>query len=193
MSTSAIVGRRVCKTCPRLRSGIASPSLATRAPGTVVRGTALPARFGTPYEAGFTLLELLVVIAIVAFVAAVAVPRLAKPSDSMRLQATARDLVSALWLTRSMAIRGGTEAALVIDVDKHTFASPAAAMKPFASDMVAELKVAEPERLAPSRGSFRFFPDGSSTGGDVQLRLGDKAARVCVHWITGQPREGERC
>jgi general secretion pathway protein H len=148
-----------------------------------------------PYGAGagFTLLELLVVIAIVALVAAVAVPHLAKPSDGVRLQATARELASALWLTRSMAIRGGTEAALVIDVDKHTFESPAVVLKSFASDVVAELKVAEPERLTPSRGSFRFFPDGSSTGGDVVLRLSDKALRICVHWITGQPREGETC
>jgi general secretion pathway protein H len=126
-------------------------------------------------------------------VAVVAMPHLAKPSDSVRLQATAREIGTALWLTRSMAIGRGIEAVLVIDVDRHSFQSPAVSSKSFASDIAAELTVAEPERLAASRGGFRFFPDGSSTGGDVRLRIGDKEARICVHWITGQPKQGATC
>ena len=73
--------------------------------------------------AGFTLLEMLVVIVILALATAVAMPMLARPSDGVRVQATARDLINALRLTRAMA--RNAEVALAIDVDKRTFASAA--------------------------------------------------------------------
>jgi general secretion pathway protein H len=143
--------------------------------------------------AGFTLLEMLVVIAILALATAVAMPILARPSDGVRLQATARDLITALRLTRAMAIARNAEIALTIDVDKRTFASAAVRVHPFGPDIAAELTFAEPERTAGSTGGFRFFPDGSSSGGDVHFRLRGSEARICVNWLTGEAQLGEKC
>ena len=144
-------------------------------------------------RAGFTLLELLIVLTILAVVAVFAVPQLAKPSDRLRLQAAARDLAAALRLTRSTAISRNTEIALVVDVDARAFESPAVSRKSFSSDIDVQLKVAEPERPTRSRGGFRFYADGSSTGGDIVLRLRDNEARICVNWLTGKAEEGRTC
>jgi general secretion pathway protein H len=138
---------------------------------------------------GFTLLEMLVVLTILGIVAGIALPRLTRPSDGLRLQAAARDLVGALRLTRATAILRNAAIVLVIDVDQRAFESPAVARKAFAADIRAQLKVAEPERITPSRGGFRFFPDGSSTGGDLSLRLGVKETRICVNWLDGQAEQ----
>jgi len=143
--------------------------------------------------AGFTLLEMLVVIVILALATAVAMPILARPSDGVRVRATARDLISALRLTRAMAIARNTEVALTIDVDKRTFVSAAIRTQSFGPDMAAELTFAEPERTALSSGGFRFFADGSSSGGDVRLQLRRSEARICVNWLTGEAHLGERC
>ena len=143
--------------------------------------------------AGFTLLEMLVVIVILALVTAVAMPIWARPSDGVRVQATARDLINALRLTRAMAIARNAEVALTIDVDKRIFASTAIRTQSFGPDITAELTFAEPERTARSTGGFRFFPDGSSTGGDVRLRLRGNEAKICVNWLTGEAQFGERC
>ena len=145
------------------------------------------------WTAGFTLLEMLVVLTILALVTVIAAPQLARPSDGLRLQVTARDLMGALRLTRAAAISRNAAIALVIDVDERAFESPAVARKSFPSGIEVQLKVAEPERAARSRGGFRFFPDGSSTGGDLILRLRDKEARICVNWLTGEAEAGASC
>jgi general secretion pathway protein H len=143
--------------------------------------------------AGFTLVEMLVVLAIVGFIAAVALPALTTPSDGVRLRAVASEVLSALRLTRAGAITRHAEMALVLDLEAHTLQSPVVPAKRFGSDITAEMVIAEPERATPARGAFRFFPDGSSTGGDIRLRLAGREARICVSWLTGQAREGERC
>jgi general secretion pathway protein H len=48
-------------------------------------------------------------------------------------------------------------------------------------------------RSAFSDGGFRFFPDGSSTGGDVTLSLHGKQTRLCVDWLTGGVHQEVSC
>ena len=149
---------------------------------------------GRQTEAGFTLLEMLIVIAIVALAAAVAMPALTRPSDGLRLQTTARDLINAMRLTRAMAIARNAETTLAIDVDKRTITSAAIRTQSFAPDIAAKVTFAQLEgTVAHSTGSFRFFPDGSATGGDIALRLHGREARICVNWVTGDSQLAERC
>jgi general secretion pathway protein H len=111
----------------------------------------------------------------------------------VRLQATARNLINALRLTRAMAIARNAEIALTIDVDERTFTSPAIRAQSFGPDMTAELTFAKPEQTARATGGFRFFPDGSSSGGDVRLRLRNAETAICVNWLTGEAQRGEHC
>jgi general secretion pathway protein H len=143
--------------------------------------------------AGFSLLELLVVLAILAMVAAAALPRLTGPSEGARLETTVRDLMAALRLTRAAAVTRSSEMALVIDLDRRTMQSPVVPPHRYEDGIASQMTIAEAERATPSRGAFRFFADGSSTGGDIRLRLGSREARLCVHWLTGQVRRGEDC
>jgi general secretion pathway protein H len=152
---------------------------------------------GRPFDkvvAGFTLVEMLVVVTILALIASMALPFFARAhSDRLRLQSATDTFLAALRLTRAKAILGNTEAVLAIDVDGHTFESPAIPARAFESDILAALKVAEPERPTQSRGGFRFFPDGSSTGGDLSLRLHGLETKICVYWLTGEARQGATC
>lgn len=58
-------------------------------------------------QSGFTLVELLVTIAVLAIVLALGVPGYAKLVNHARLSSTTNDLISALALARSEAIRRG--------------------------------------------------------------------------------------
>jgi general secretion pathway protein H len=146
-----------------------------------------------PSTAGFTLVELLVFIAIVAVGVAIAIPLITRPSERLGLASAARDVTAALRLTRSAAIKRNTELALVIDTERRSYQSSAVGEGRFPADIDVLMKVADSEQVSPSRGGFRFFPDGSSTGGELTLSLRGRRAKVCVHWLTGQPLESEKC
>jgi general secretion pathway protein H len=151
-------------------------------------------RAGDRYCAGFTLLELPVVVALMALATGIALPLLnGKPTENFRLRSAVYDLTGAIRATRAAAILHDTEAVLIVDVDDHTFTSPALPARRFAPEIAAELQVAAPERLSSSRGGIRFYPDGTSTGGDVRLSLHGRESRICVNWLTGEPRVGTQC
>jgi len=143
--------------------------------------------------AGFTLVELLVFMAIVAVGAAIAIPSIMRPSDRLGLAVTAREVTGALRQTRSAAITRNTEISLIIDADQRTYASAVVGERRFPAEIEVLMKVADTERVSASRGGFRFFPDGSSTGGEVTLLFRGKRAKLCVHWLTGLPVESENC
>ncbi|MES5484937.1 GspH/FimT family pseudopilin [Bradyrhizobium sp. INPA03-11B] len=144
-------------------------------------------------SAGYSLIEMLAVLTIIALIATIAMPNLMRPSAHWQLQAAAREIVTALRLTRTSAIARNSPLVMNVDVGRRTFQSAVVPLQRFPSDIVAELRVAEPERATASMGGFRFFPDGSSTGGDLRLVLNQEHASICVHWLTGEPRIAERC
>jgi general secretion pathway protein H len=146
-----------------------------------------------PGAAGFTLLEMLVVLGIVGLIAAVSLPAFSTPSDGVRLRAVVSDVIGALRVTRTAAVRGGRDMVVLLDLDARTVSSPAVREQRLPSDVTAHIVIAEPERITPTRGGIRFFADGSSTGGDIHLLLKDRNANICISWLTGQAREGKQC
>jgi general secretion pathway protein H len=144
-------------------------------------------------EAGFTLIEMLVVLVMLALTATFAMPLLSGKSESLRLQMASSELASAFRLTRSAAILRNIETSLMIDVDRRTFRSTVVPQRPFAAEIEAKLTFASGIGSAPSDGGFQFFPDGSSTGGNVTLSLRGRQTRLCVDWLTGEVRRELAC
>lgn len=144
-------------------------------------------------EGGFTLVEMLVVLAIIALTTTFAVPLLSGGSEGLRLDLASSELAAELRVTRSAAITRNAQMALMIDVDRRTFGSTVVSERPFAPNIEAKLTFALGMRSASSDGGFQFFPDGSSTGGDVTLSLRGKQAKLCVDWLTGTVRKGPTC
>ena len=123
-------------------------------------------------------------LAILALVAAIGAAGASSPSaDGVRLRARpASRSRRALRLARAAAIARNREVAVVIDVEQRTIEGdglPVAALR--APTSLVELTIAEPNARAPSRGGFRFFADGSSTGGDIVLRL--RGGSCACAWI----------
>lgn len=137
---------------------------------------------------GFTLFELLVVLAIFAIAGGFVLPALTSGSGT-ELTAGARSLVSALRQSREQAITSGRSDAVVIDVDARAFSSGRnVKSRSFGDNVKVSLFTARSERQGKGKGSIRFFPDGSSTGGRVTLSLEKLEVAVDVDWLTGRVR-----
>jgi general secretion pathway protein H len=140
-------------------------------------------------RAGFTLLETIVVLALIGLLAGMASQLLRPPSEHLRLESATRSFCAALRATRARAIATNAEAAVVIDVFNKTYVSPASGEGKLPADAAITLDIANTQHLSSNAGAITFFPDGTSTGGDVLLQTPGARAAINVNWLTG----GAKC
>jgi general secretion pathway protein H len=148
---------------------------------------------------GFTLLEVMVVLVIMALILVVVPPFLPNVMASTHVKSAARELAASLKTARSQAIDHQSETTLVVNVDEESYMLTEGSdnlnsnnqtyknlVLPDAADL--SLITAESEKLSEHEGQIRFFPDGSSTGGQIKLAFKDQEYLINVHWLTGRVR-----
>lgn len=136
---------------------------------------------------GFSLVELLVVLSIIALVAGLAVPVLRTTSPRYELSGTANAMSSAIRAARAAAIARNREVIFELDVDTGKFgANLGGKGGAVPGGAGIELVAARTEIVGGTRGRIRFYPDGTSTGGEVKIRRSGHTATVRVDWFNGQ-------
>jgi len=106
--------------------------------------------------------------------------------QKLRLEETARAISSALRLSRAYAVAQNSEVEFTIDAERRAFASSAVPERQTDPEILIKLTFAATGRRGPL-GTFRFFPDGTSSGGEIDLHLGDDQAKIAIGWLTGEP------
>jgi general secretion pathway protein H len=133
-------------------------------------------------------MELLVVLAIAALAMSAVPPLFSAAMPGVEMKAAARRTLTSLRLARELAIRQGTDLALVVDVEARRLELPGHRSLSLPGRLDIKLEAADREMIDDWRGAIRFFPDGSSTGGRVILASGDSGYQVGVSWLTGRVR-----
>lgn len=137
-------------------------------------------------DAGFTFPELLVVLAIVSLLAILALPVVSRPPQQAVLKATTTTLASQLRLARADAIRNNADRVLTFDTAKRTHWVPGVAgIKKIPNSISVKFRTLERERVTGSQANVRFYPDGSTTGGQFALASGSDRAKITIDWMTG--------
>jgi general secretion pathway protein H len=136
---------------------------------------------------GFTLLELMVVLVIATLMIALVPPMLSGLGGFLDLKGAARQLAAGLRSARNEAVLTRREAVLTVDLEQRVFSLTGGARE-YSLPEKGEIKLftAESELEEETRGSIRFFPDGSSTGGRIMLTDGRGGYVVNVDWLTGR-------
>lgn len=136
---------------------------------------------------GFTLLEILLVMMLATMVLTLVPASFSVVVPHVERQAEVRHFVSALRSARGAAIRERRAVTLMLDVRRHQYYLAG-------SEQVKVL----PESLAihystlfspvPNEPvvAIRFFADGSSNGGLIELAMEDEIYYISIDWLTGK-------
>ena len=140
---------------------------------------------------GFTLLELMIVMAIMAAIAGLSGPRAIQLYDSVQYQSAVRELLTALNTARYRAIRDGQHIDFMVNADTLEYRLGDDPMQRLPEgihlDMLSAGELSERAEIAV----YRFYPDGSSSGGHLHLLRETasspaRAATINIDWLLGR-------
>lgn len=136
---------------------------------------------------GFTLLEVIVVLAIGAVLYAVVLSGPFGKASAADLKSAARTLASGLRTAQATAMATRRDAVLTVDMESREYlATGEGEAHKLPSNIDLALYTAQTEVTSDKRGSIRFYPDGSSTGGRITVSSGERKYLVDVDWLTGR-------
>jgi len=109
-------------------------------------------------------------------------------SPGLEARLAASDVAQALRLARGRAIAGNRPVGFTLDVARHVWRVDGGQPQPLPADLSVALNVvASVSRGAGAEaGRIVFAPDGSSSGGTVELAAADTRLAVGVDWLTGR-------
>ena len=142
--------------------------------------------------AGVSLLEMLLVVALIAVVSLLAAMAMGGGRDGMRLRGATKEMAAQLRHARTIAIATGTTQAFSIDPRQHRWEGANGRHGRLPEELSVAFTGAREVQPQAGVGAIRFFEDGASTGGRIDLVLREAAWRIEVSWITGEVRAGPR-
>lgn len=131
-------------------------------------------------QRGFTLLEMLAVIILISLAAGLVGFGLQQGLRVAKERQAVGQMVDALRSTRAQAIISGTPARTVFDLEQLSFQAPGRPVRHWPADLQVTVHTAEHAGAA-----VEFYPDGSSTGGNLLLANGSRRWRIDIGWLTG--------
>ena len=146
-----------------------------------------PTRFVKPAGSrGFTLVELMVVMVIIALVMGLVATSISRSISGAEARATSRKLVASLRYTRARAIIDKQEQVFQVNTEERSYQAPGRDKIELPKGVDVTITTARSEITSEGVSGIRFFPDGGSTGGHIELTVNDRDYRVNVAWLTGE-------
>ena len=134
---------------------------------------------------GFTLLELLVVIMLLAAVTAVVGPAYSRWQKS-DIRFHAARIKTELRYLRSQAVLQAGPAEFAFDVGNRSYATSAGKRMVMMPQDVTVSFTLDRDNVSSGVGRIYFYPDGTSSGGVIELGQGAKRIRLVVSWLSGK-------
>ena len=140
--------------------------------------------FGTKSQ-GFSLLELMIVLVLAALLSGVVASSM---SGGPVLHKTAQDLGNSLRHARNLAQIQHQSILWQLNIEQKTFwiKGMKGKKKHLDSRFTVKIHSAVSEQIQQNIAGIRFFPDGSSTGGIVDLMYNNQKYSINVEWISGR-------
>ncbi len=108
--------------------------------------------------------------------------------SSAEARAASRKLVASLRYTRTRAILDKSEKVLLVDIENRSYQAPGRKLVKLPEGVELTITTARSELTSEAVAGIRFFPDGGSTGGHIELLINGREYRINVAWLTGETR-----
>lgn len=135
--------------------------------------------------AGFTLLEMLLVLTVLAMAAGIAAPRLTRLPERSLLQSESSAAIALFGRARLAAISGNKPVAAAINVEEPSIEA-AGKRHVFDDGTSLSLRTGASLMAGPAAGRIVFFPDGSNSGGLLEIMRGGAKRIVRIDWLSGR-------
>ena len=139
----------------------------------------------TRRDEGFTLAEMMVVMAILALSAVMVLPASRRSAETQEFVSLGHTLAASLRQARMEAIGKNRETAMRFDLERRVARAGTSGPEIALPKAVAIDIVTARGDVTAKEAIFRFFPDGTATGGHIDLKRGEASLRIAVSWLTG--------
>lgn len=123
---------------------------------------------------------------VIGLITSLAAPRFAAMMPGAELRQTALQLAADLRGARNKSITQGMAIAVSFDSEERTYESGPGKLTSIWSENV-QFDITVPDTMVSEneQAKILFYPDGSSTGGEVLCSTGGRSYRVKVNWLAG--------
>lgn len=133
---------------------------------------------------GFTLIEILTVILILSLVLTLVGP-MYRGGQKSDLTVLGRKIASDLRYARSVAITSGKSNSIIFDFEKKKYQFSETDELNTIPDGVNVILTLDLADVSQKSGKIHFYPDGSSSGGIIELKGEKKKLKVIISWLHG--------
>lgn len=102
------------------------------------------------------------------------------------MRSAARKMTAHIRYTRTRAILDKQEQVFLVDTENRSYLAPMREAVVLPEGMNVAVTTARSELTAEDVGGIRFYPDGGSTGGFIELEANERVYRIDVAWLTGE-------
>ncbi len=135
---------------------------------------------------GFSLMEILIVLVIAVIVMAVVAPRFSSRTSSARFAGISKEIASGLRFARMKAVTDQKPSEFIVNLEQHHYQiSGIEKTYSIPEDLEISVYTAASQVVGEEQGSIVFFPDGSSSGGRIDLSGNGRKRAIDVNGLTG--------
>lgn len=128
----------------------------------------------------------MVVMMLVALLFTVVGVSVSRSIRGAEIRNASREIVAGIRHTRGQAIIQRRQQVFHVDADTKTWTASGREPVRIPDGLDITIETARSELTGENAGGIRFYPDGASTGGSVELLAGERTWTVEVSWLTGE-------